>query len=124
LPGKASQRLPICIVGPGRLGAALAINLHRAGWRVEKLGVRSGARRSGKTGRLARGGGAGVVRLGESELPSGLVWITVPDDRIATVAEVLAGRQDWRGMTGFHSSGAVSRGGLGPVRARGAGGDP
>ena len=120
MPVKASQRLPICIVGPGRLGAALAINLHRAGWRVEKLVVRSGARRSGKTARLARAVGASVVRLGESELPSGLVWITVPDDRIATVAEVLAGRQDWRGMTVFHSSGALSSEALRPLRARGA----
>ena len=83
MPAKASQRPPICIVGPGRLGAALAINLHRAGWTVERLVVRSGARRSGKTARLARAVGASVVRLGESELPSGLVWITVPDDAIA-----------------------------------------
>src|SRR3974390_3486708 len=66
MPVKPPQRPPICIVGPGRLGAALAINLHRAGWTVERLVVRSGARRSGKTARLPRaarpGGGLQPVR--------------------------------------------------------------
>src|SRR3974390_244117 len=108
MPAKASQRPPICIVGPGRLGAALAINLHRAGWKGEKLVVRSGPKKSRRAARLARTVGASVVRLGEAELLSGLVWITVPDDRIAPVAEVLAVRQDWRGMTVFHSSGALT----------------
>ena len=120
MPAKASQRPPICIVGPGRLGAALAINLHRSGWKVEKLVVRSGRRKSGKTGRLARAVGASVAGHGESELLSGLVWITVPDDRIASVAEALAARQDWRGVTVFHSSGALSSDALQPLRAKGA----
>ena len=120
MPAKASQRLPICIVGPGRLGAALAINLHRAGWKVERLVVRSGRRNSGKAARLARAVGASVVGLGESELLSGLVWITVPDDGIAAVAEALAARQDWRGMTVFHSSGALSSDALQALRAKGA----
>src|SRR3974377_298510 len=120
MPAKASQRPPICIGGPGGLGAALAINLHRAGWKVEDLVVRSGARRSGKTGRLARAVGAGVVRLGGTELPSGLVWITVPDDEISFVAAHLAARQDWRGVTVFHSSGALSSDALQQLRAKGA----
>ena len=120
MPAKASPRLPICIVGPGRLGTALAINLHRAGWKVSRLVVRPGRRGSARAVRLALAVDARVVRLGECELPSGLVWITVPDDGIAAVAEALAARQDWRSMTVFHSSGALSSGALQPLRAKGA----
>jgi predicted short-subunit dehydrogenase-like oxidoreductase (DUF2520 family) len=102
------KRPSICIVGPGRLGSALAINLSRAGWKVERLLVRKGGTKSRKVARLARQVGARVAGLGESPAGSGLVWITVPDDAIAAVAKELAALQTWRGVMVFHSSGALS----------------
>lgn len=120
MPEKESQRLPITIVGPGRLGSALAVNLHRAGWNVAGLVVRSGRRKSGGAARLARAVGARVDRLGESRLPLGLVWITVPDDGIAAIAAELAERHDWRGVTVFHSSGALASDALQVLRTKGA----
>jgi predicted short-subunit dehydrogenase-like oxidoreductase (DUF2520 family) len=58
--------------------------------------------------------------LGESPLPPGLVWITVPDDTIATVASQLSRSQSWRGFTVFHSSGALTSDVLAPLRKKGA----
>lgn len=110
----------VSIVGPGRLGAALAINLKSAGWPVRSIVVRAGGRVSPSARRLARGLGSGVVRLGVEPLAEGLIWITVPDDQIARVATSLAEMQEWRGSIVFHSSGALTSDELGPLRRRGA----
>lgn len=48
------------------------------------------------------------------------MWITVPDDAIAGVARLLARSQEWKGMTVFHSSGALTSDVLAPLRERGA----
>lgn len=116
--GKA-KRLVISIVGPGRLGSALAINLRRAGWDVEFLIVRGGKAKPNTT-KLARQVKARVLKLGQSPLPRGLVWITVPDDAIAKVASQLADSQPWRGYTVFHSSGALTSDVLSLLRFKGA----
>jgi predicted short-subunit dehydrogenase-like oxidoreductase (DUF2520 family) len=115
-----SFRVPVNIVGPGRLGTALAKNLHRAGWPIQQIVVRPGKRISAATNRLARQLGAGVGKLGSELSLSGLVWITVPDDAIAQVAARLAPTQDWRGRVVFHSSGALTSRKLAPLASRGA----
>ena len=115
-----SERLVVSIVGPGNLGSALALNLRRAGCDVNVLVVRPRKKVSSETIELARLVKAKIVALGEAPLESGLVWITVPDDAIAAVAEKLARTQDWRGRTVFHSSGALTSEVLSPLRARGA----
>lgn len=114
------KRLSVCVVGPGRLGTALSLNLRRAGWDIARLVVRPGGRKARKTMQLERTVVATVVELGESLLPAGLIWITVPDDAIASVATELAGKQDWRGRIVFHSSGALTSDALQPLRAKGA----
>lgn len=114
------KRLSVCVVGPGRLGTALSLNLRRAGWDIARLVVRPGGRKARKAVQLGRTVGATVVELGESLLPAGLIWITVPDDAIASVATELAGKQDWRVRIVFHSSGALTSDALQPLRAKGA----
>jgi predicted short-subunit dehydrogenase-like oxidoreductase (DUF2520 family) len=116
----SGAKLPNHIVGPGRLGSALARNLHRAGWKVESLIVRPRGRIPARVAKLARTVGAKVGRLGGSELAAGAVWITVPDDAIAMVAAELAGRQSWQGRVVFHCSGALTSEVLEPLRAKGA----
>ncbi len=108
------------IVGPGRLGTALVLNLQQAGWKVECLVVRPRGRARQATTKLARLLNARVVRLGEGIPPSSLVWITVPDDVIAAVASQLARAQSWKNATVFHSSGVLTSDVLSPFRDRGA----
>jgi predicted short-subunit dehydrogenase-like oxidoreductase (DUF2520 family) len=115
-----AERRTVSIVGPGRLGSALAVHLARAGWEIRFLVVRSRKRLSRETVPLARRLKAKIVALGELPLDSDLVWITVPDDAIATVAAKLAATQKWRGRTVFHSSGALTSDVLSPLRAKGA----
>ncbi len=62
---------------------------------------------------------ARVIDVGKP-LPTDVVWITVPDDAIASVASLLASSQDWKGKTVFHSSGALTSDELSPLRAKGA----
>ena len=82
--------------------------------------VRSDARVQRDAVTLARKVNARIVKLGKAPLLHGLVWITVPDDVIAGVAVQLARSQDWRGMTVFHSSGALTSDALAPLRSKGA----
>jgi predicted short-subunit dehydrogenase-like oxidoreductase (DUF2520 family) len=115
-----SKRVTVSIVGPGRLGSALAVNLARAGYEVKYLVTRSRKRVSGDVIKLAQQVNAEVVTVGEKKLDTGLVWIVVPDDEIAIVTAKLAAGQEWRGRTVFHSSGAITSDVLSRLRAQGA----
>jgi predicted short-subunit dehydrogenase-like oxidoreductase (DUF2520 family) len=115
-----SKRVTVSIVGPGRLGSALAVNLARAGYQTKFLVTRSRKRVSGEVRKLAQRVNAEVVALGKTTLDTGLVWITVPDDEIAAVAAKLATVQEWRGGAVFHSSGVLTSDVLSPLRAKGA----
>ena len=110
----------VSIVGPGRLGTVLALNLYRAGWRVDSLVVRAESRQSHAASKLARQIKARITALGDAAPGSRLVWITVPDDVIAKVAVGLARKQDWRGKFVFHSSGALTSDALSPLCEKGA----
>lgn len=114
------KKLPSHVIGPGRLGSALAANLHGAGWKVESLVVRPGKRVPIRVSRVAHTVGAKVVRLSAAEIAAGVVWITIPDDAIAKVATQLADRQSWEGRVVFHCSGALTSEVLEPLRAKGA----
>lgn len=63
---------------------------------------------------------ARVVEIGKRPLESGIVWITVPDDAIASVARELAPSQAWKGKIVFHSSGALTSDELACLRGQGA----
>lgn len=111
------MRPSISIVGPGNLGTALALTLPRAGYEVKFLAARH---KAAQVRSLARGISAQVVTPGKQPLTTDVVWITVPDDAIAGVAQVLVRSQDWKGKTVFHSSGALTSDELSALRAEGA----
>jgi len=120
MPRASDEAKTVSIVGPGRLGTALALNLHRAGWTVDRLVIRAGSRRSQTAAKLARQVKAEMTAVGTSVLDSRLLWIAVPDDVIEKVANRLAKRQAWSGKFVFHSSGALTSDVLSPLRDQGA----
>jgi predicted short-subunit dehydrogenase-like oxidoreductase (DUF2520 family) len=109
----------ISIVGPGNLGSALAIELYRAGYRIDAI-VRRSTTKITRPKALARRVKAEVVAIGERALESDIVWLTVPDDAIAEVARQLAKSQAWNGKIVLHSSGAVTSEELAALKKKGA----
>ncbi len=69
---------------------------------------------------LARQVQARLVGLGKQPLDTDVVWITVPDDAIASVARALAPTQEWKQKVVLHSSGALTSDELAPLREKGA----
>jgi predicted short-subunit dehydrogenase-like oxidoreductase (DUF2520 family) len=109
----------IAIVGPGRLGSALALELRRAGYRISEIvfGKSSVSRRKARA--LAKQVHARATASG-TRLDAGLVWFCVPDREIARAARQLEDVVDWRGKTALHSSGALTSNELRGLRLRGA----
>lgn len=108
----------IAIVGPGRLGTALALELRRAGYRISEIvsGNSSASRRKARTlAKLAHS----AVATGE-RLHGDLVWFCVPDREIARAARQLADAVDWSGKVALHSSGALVSDELRELRLRSA----
>jgi predicted short-subunit dehydrogenase-like oxidoreductase (DUF2520 family) len=98
----------------------LALTLPSAGYVVKFIAaLAKGVSRPETTG-LARRVKARLIALGNEPLDSDLVWITVPDDAIASTALRLARTQDWEGKIVFHSSGALTSDDLAPLREKGA----
>ncbi len=115
-----SSKPSISIVGPGNLGSALAQSLANAGFRLDALVLRPKASSRRRAMALARRLKTHVLNVGTAPLISEVVWITVPDDQIASTAAALAGSQEWKGKLVFHSSGALTSDELKPLRKRGA----
>ena len=105
--------LRFCVVGPGRLGSALARALGGAGLTVGAFGVRGGVDASSTPPRLP---------LVEAARAADVVWLAVPDDAIAAVAAQLAQRLGPAvvGKLAVHSSGLAGLAVLDPLRAAGA----
>jgi predicted short-subunit dehydrogenase-like oxidoreductase (DUF2520 family) len=121
LPAMATKPR-IAIVGPGRLGGALALELSRAGYRICELvsPTRSRKRSRKENQQLARRLQARASHHDNAVLDAGLIWFCVPDREIAAAARALASAVEWRGKTAFHSSGALPSGELDALRQRGA----
>ena len=109
-----AAKLRIAIVGPGRLGSALAIELQRAGYRISEVVSRREA------GALARKLLAHAADLRSAVLDADLVWFCVPDREIAAAAQALAVKTAWKRKIVFHSSGALTSDELDVLRRRGA----
>jgi predicted short-subunit dehydrogenase-like oxidoreductase (DUF2520 family) len=109
----------IAIVGPGRLGSALALDLTRAGYCISEIisGSTVASRRNARA--LAKKVHA-QVRISGALLDGDLVWFCVPDREIARAARQLVDAVDWKGKTALHSSGALASDELRLLRLRGA----
>jgi predicted short-subunit dehydrogenase-like oxidoreductase (DUF2520 family) len=116
----------VAIVGPGRLGLALAISLRASGYPILALvskhtdHARKAARRFNQSEKLVR-------PLAWAEIPqlpsTDLVLITTPDDAIEETARRLAELASHRGKarhpTVLHTSGALSSAVLAPLAKAG-----
>lgn len=107
----------ISIVGVGRLGSALARQLHAARYRVCEVIAHN--RVSSPVRRLAHLVTATATTLHAAKLEGNLVWLCVPDSEIKATAAQLA-FHDWKQRIVFHSSGVLSSDTLAPVKERGA----
>src|SRR5688572_494416 len=115
------HKTEVSIVGPGRLGTALAIALAAKGYPLGSLAARrrESARRAAALLDVPIRVSA-VKELADRPAP-GLLLITTPDDQIARVAEALA-NLEWETdgtPTALHTSGALSAEQLRPLAEKG-----
>lgn len=110
----------IAIVGAGRLGTALALELRRAGYRVGEIISRSHRASQKRARALAKLVQARSTTAENAELDAEVIWFCVPDREIARAACELAPTTAWKGKIVFHSSGALASDELEVLRKRGA----
>jgi predicted short-subunit dehydrogenase-like oxidoreductase (DUF2520 family) len=115
-----ARKPKIAIVGPGRLGTALATSLRRAGYRISEVIAPARKASQQRARKLALGVGARAATVHSAWLDSDLIWFCVPDGQIAEAAGALAGKASWSGKIAFHASGALASDELGILRKRGA----
>ena len=118
LPGMARNQR-ISIVGPGRLGMALGLAMRRAGYVIDSVLTRPGARSRSKA-RLAARKLQSRVLTNAAAVEANLVWLCVPDSQIREAAHQLAAQRGWKGIVVLHPSGALASDELQPLRAKGA----
>lgn len=117
---RASAPCPVFVVGPGRVGASLALALRRRRSQVTLL-----ARAEGAGNRLARKRALPPVSPLAVWRPGAgpaLLFLAVPDDAVPGVAKTLAERFQpaaAAGWSAFHLSGAESSRLLEPLRRKG-----
>jgi predicted short-subunit dehydrogenase-like oxidoreductase (DUF2520 family) len=109
----------IAIVGPGRLGSALALELRRAGYRLSAIVSGNSAASRRKAQAVARRVHARWSMPG-TPFDADLVWFCVPDREIALAARQLGKLVEWKGRIALHSSGALASDELQVLRRRGA----
>ena len=119
LPAMAAKP-SIAIVGAGRLGAALAMELRRAGYTISEIVSRNNAASKRKAADLARRVGARPSNASRARLNADVIWFCVPDREIKNAAHQLASAIEWKGKIAFHSSGALLSDELDILRQRGA----
>jgi predicted short-subunit dehydrogenase-like oxidoreductase (DUF2520 family) len=109
----------VAIVGPGRLGSALALELRRAGYRLSAIVSGNSAASRRKAQAVARRVHARWSMPG-TPFDADLVWFCVPDREIALAARQLGKLVEWKGRIALHSSGALASDELQVLRRRGA----
>lgn len=106
------ERPTVAIVGPGRLGRALAIALSDSGYPIKAL-VARGAAKAEKAAELMPTRRGRIQVLGANHLakliPTDLILITTPDDAVENIAHLLAALETGkaRGRIVLHTSGAL-----------------
>ena len=112
------RKLRFFLVGPGPVGASLALNWVRRGHRCVGVEGRRSApiRRARRL--LMRGRTPARGRSESAEFD--LLVVATPDRAIASVARLWSGRAAWAGRAAIHTSGALPASELEPLRRRGA----
>lgn len=118
LPGMAAKPR-IAIIGAGNLGTALAVSLSDAGYTISAVVAHSKGRSLKSAQMLAKQVGSRATS-DFAQVKADLVWICVPDSEIASLANSLAGKIDWKKKIALHSSGALTSQELNPLRRKGA----
>ncbi|HEX7893171.1 MAG TPA: Rossmann-like and DUF2520 domain-containing protein [Terriglobales bacterium] len=113
------KRSSLAIVGAGRLGSALAVQLQAAGYRISEIVCRSERASKRRAQLLARRVGADAVTADKARMSANIIWFCLPDAQIAAAALHFAGRS-WSGKIALHSSGVLASDALGALRKRGA----
>ncbi len=111
------RKLSVTIVGPGSLGGALAVALHRSGYTVREVVYQTDHKRAQA---IARRSGAKAIPFDSAMFDADVIWLCVGDANIAKTAKALVGRAEWKAKYVFHSSGALSSDELRPLKSRGA----
>ena len=106
LPAMAAKP-SIAIVGPGRLGTALAMELRQAGYTISEIVSRNNAASKRKAADLARKVRAHASTSDNALLDADVIWFCVPDREIKNAAHQLASTIAWKRKIAFHSSGAL-----------------
>ena len=105
---KSAKKPTFSLIGPGRLGTALAIALQSSGYELVSLVGRS-RHKLRIAGKLLDVPGSRLVTKELEKGPVGdLIIVAVPDDQIAVVARDLARIAAPKHRTVFHTSGALS----------------
>jgi predicted short-subunit dehydrogenase-like oxidoreductase (DUF2520 family) len=108
------------LVGAGRAGRALGRALRAKGWRVHVVVTRSAA--TAREAVRAVGGGVPSGKIIADIFDADLILLATPDGALESVAAELArvGGKLCRGRIVLHTSGALDRGVLAPLRKCGA----
>jgi len=115
----AQQKLPITIIGAGPVGTALALALKQKKYPL-RLVLSKRGKSANVLGRRLRAP-HGRLQSEEFEGVDGIVFIAVPDDEIENVVRILSRRfGDFSRSIVFHTSGALSSGGLSRLKQKGA----
>ncbi len=112
----------ITIIGPGRLGSALAMALRQADYAIDEIVSRDLPESVRRARLIAKEPRARAVVIGRAALSANVIWICVGDGVIRQCAESLAQSHPdiWKGKTVFHSSGALASNELDALRDLGA----
>ena len=104
----------IGFIGAGRVGTTLAVALAQAGWDVTAVASRDEGRRARFQGKVP---GTRAFEMAQAVLDDAdLIFVTVPDDSIADVAQSL---HLYSGQALVHTSGALPASVLAPAMAAG-----
>jgi predicted short-subunit dehydrogenase-like oxidoreductase (DUF2520 family) len=110
----------VSIVGAGRVGRALGKRLHERGWQIGAVVTRS--RATARAAVRAIGAGRPAAKPGPEVLRADVILLTVPDDRLTSLARSLAklAGRGCRGKIVLHTSATLGRSVLAPLARRGA----
>jgi predicted short-subunit dehydrogenase-like oxidoreductase (DUF2520 family) len=109
----------VAILGAGRLGTSLAYALSQRGFCIEALSSRSQS--SAEESRQRIGQGIPTTDNVFAASKGEVIFLTVPDDRIADIVKELADSPlSWEDKVVFHCSGLLTSAILNPLRSKGA----